>query len=908
MFRNNMLISFKKKKALKSLCGVAIILGVFLSGHLASAEEVTEETVRPEEVVDTTSVSAVSEEVTEVVVSPEKAPTEPSTVSEEITEVAVSPEEVEVTEETVKPEEVVETTETVVSSEEVTTEPPAVSKKTTESLSAVSEADTTISDMVEETTVYRDGSKLTITYNNKMASSDSLAIAVWSNKNGQDDLIWHRSNTNSLVVDLAVYHKEYGLYNIHTYLNSNGKLVGRNARTFTVTYPKSPTVNVTKVADDKYDVIVSNLGKEISSIEIPTWSNKNGQDDLVWYGSMKTAEGTFTGQIQLKNHAYETNLYNIHVYGYSSITSKAEGLKAVQYIIPERTVTSSISLKDSASFSVSVSNVPTYIKEVLLPTWSNKNGQDDIVWYESTKTSSGFGQDISIKRHHYETGLYNIHVYGRTVDGQLIGLGTQTLSIPNPTVTTSVVSKGNNSYEVTVTDVPTYITSVLVPIWSGKGDQDDIVWNGSIKTSDTTYMTNFSLKDHQNNIGLYNIHVYGKTDKGYLLGLAGTTYIVKDLEINTTPKFSNGQIVEIQSFATHESNGTSLSHYAERIGTVYNIAKNTNNAIGGWEYHVKYNDGQENIHVLEQDLRFIYNVNLKEGYSKEQNNVILQKAFNYANTNKNITLYLPKGDFLIGSNIQESDLGKVSANEYIILSSDTKLRGNDLGTKLIVDGTMLWFGLPTGTRGIDGVSNLTLDNIHVQAKDLVNGDYFMIQLNHGNNITVKNSSFTMVQRKSRHIFDLGGVQNVTFKDNRFIGYAPSLTNVTSIPSGVDLHAYYSETIQIDASNNSGIWDASMIKNIASNAYMSYNSPTPILSSNIFIVNNQFLPFYNNGQLIAYSSTVGQHSSQVGNITVVGNRFEKTLSKRYNNNSWVMSPIHYLVASGYNADVRQNIIS
>lgn len=921
MFKKKAQFTFRKNKAIKSLCGVVIASGVLLSGHLVSADEAASAPVAETRVSTTGSESslpnqAISNEAVEVPSneaisdSTALAPKAENPASSQVTTNAEEPAKTEKLTETSN-----QTTDTTKAEESTaaTAEASVMVQDSVKSEVSLAEPTTTeengqssnlrmsrTAPLAETTSVVQDGSKLTITYNEKMTADDKLAIAVWTQAGGQNDLAWYHSTTNSLVVDLAAKHKEYGLYNIHTYLNNKGKLSGKNAQTYTVEAP-IPTVEVNKVSDDKYTVLVSNLGKEISSLSLPIWTEAGGQNDITWYGAKKTGEGTFSGQIQLKNHAYETGLYNIHVYGYSTITSRSEGLKATQYRIPERNIESSISLKDSETFSVSISNLPTFIKKIKLPTWTEAGGQNDLVWYDANKTKEGFAQDISIKKHNDETGRYNVHIYGETVDGQLIGLGAKTISVPQMTPKVKVISKGNNNYEVSITDVPARMKSISVPIWSEKGGQDDIVWNSATKKSPTSYVTTFSLQDHKNNIGLYNIHVYGRTDKG-MVGLTSSTYTVEDLEVKTNPKYAVGQMVEIQPFAESESNGTKLKDRVEWIGTVKNIAKNTNNRIGGWEYHVVYANQQENLHVLEQDLKFVFPVNLKESNTKEQNNIALQQAFNYASANKDTTLYMPEGNFTIGSNIQETDLGKVSANEYIILSSNAKLKGNDKGTKLIVDGTMLWFGLPTGTRGVDGVSNLTLDNVHVQAKDLINGDYFMVQLNHGHNITVKNSSFTMVQRKSRHIFDLGGVQNATFTNNQFIGYAPELTTVTTIPSGANLHEFYAEVIQLDASSNSGVWDASMIKNIASNAYMAYNSSTPVLSDNISILNNQFLPYVNDGKIIAYSSTVGQHSSAIGKMTVVGNRFEKTLSRRYNHDSWVMKPIHYAEGS---ADIRNN---
>lgn len=943
MFKEKLIFSFRKNKAVKTLCGAVMTCGLFLTGNqLISADEITQPSIEPQ--TNTQSITNLNVDDadigdtsnTDVIHNTSESTATPASPTDEVSSLVSNQDQSVSVSETPS----INTSNTVTSPNKVsgesttpqnkvlpenfTTEIPATNTNNiVTSSNKVSDKSATIQQnkvpseasddssiaaikQIEKTSVSQTDSTLNITYNEPVAADDKVLFAVWTQNQNQDDIRWYGATSNSVSIDLSKHHKEYGLYHIHTYISSNGKMIGKDSRTFTVATP-TPVVTVNKLSVDTYSVVVSNVTKDVDRIILPIWTENNNQDDIHWYETSKDRQGNYTAELKVSNHNYENGIYNIHVYGISNITQKIEGLKAVKYNVVTDTVKASVSVSNHSDFTVTVTNVPTYIKEILLPTWTTKNNQDDIRWYNATATGNTYSKTISIANHKYETGDYNIHVYGKTVDGRTIGLTTTKITVPNVAIKTAITDKGNNQYEVTVSNVPSYYTSLSTPIWSSKDNQDDIRWYSATKNANGTYTTLFDLKNHKNNIGDYNIHVYGTTVTGEMRGLASTTYTVKDL-IVTPAKYSIGQKVEIQPSAVSETTGNDLTSKREWIGTVTNAIKNTSTSVGGWMYSVLYGNGTSSLNVLEQDLREVYDVALKTTNTKEQNNIALQQAMNYANANPNITLYLPQGDYKIGSNIQESDLGKAYGNEYIILASNTKLRGNDRGTNLIVDGTMLWFGLPTGTRGIDGVHDLVIDRLNVRANDLVNGDYFMIMLNHGNNITIKNSTFTMVQKQSRHILDLGGVQNVTIKNNKFYGYAPRLTNVSVLPSGADLHNFYAETIQIDASNNSGSWDASMIKNIAYNAYVAYNTSTSVLSSNINILNNAFLPYYNNGKLVAYSSTIGQHSSQVGNVFIKDNYFEKTLSKRYNVNQWFMNPIHYVNATGYKAEVSGNVIA
>ena len=75
--------------------------------------------------------------------------------------------------------------------------------------------------------------------------------------------------------------------------------------------------------------------------------------------------------------------------------------------------------KHTYDVEVDVKNTP-FIKEVLVPTWTEYRGQDDLKWYQMKKISgSGNKYRLTVKAsdHKNETGKYNTHVYVRQTDG-----------------------------------------------------------------------------------------------------------------------------------------------------------------------------------------------------------------------------------------------------------------------------------------------------------------------------------------------------------------------------------------------------------------------------------------------------------------------------------------------------------
>lgn len=60
-------------------------------------------------------------------------------------------------------------------------------------------------------------------------------------------------------------------------------------------------------------------------------------------------------------------------------------------------------------------------QEVQFPTWSDENGQDDIIWYKATKDKSGVWVCDADVANHETSGRINVHAYA---DGELVALAT----------------------------------------------------------------------------------------------------------------------------------------------------------------------------------------------------------------------------------------------------------------------------------------------------------------------------------------------------------------------------------------------------------------------------------------------------------------------------------------------------
>ena len=84
----------------------------------------------------------------------------------------------------------------------------------------------------------------------------------------------------------------------------------------------------------------------------------------------------------------------------------------------------------AGSFDVLINDVysPKGVRTVQVPIWSEKDGQDDIRWYEAARQADGsYKVNVQVANHKYSTGIYNVHLYYIQNDGSQIGVGsTQT--------------------------------------------------------------------------------------------------------------------------------------------------------------------------------------------------------------------------------------------------------------------------------------------------------------------------------------------------------------------------------------------------------------------------------------------------------------------------------------------------
>ena len=152
-----------------------------------------------------------------------------------------------------------------------------------------------------------------------------VLIPSWSVAGGQDDLIWHKATRQAdgsyrATIKASDHKNSVGQYQVHVhYIDQENK---RRYVTETVVevQKSTPTATITIQNNNNdngtFDVIISNVysPKGVRTVQVPTWSEVNGQDDLTWYEATRQSDGTYKVSVKASNHKFSTGTYHVHLY------------------------------------------------------------------------------------------------------------------------------------------------------------------------------------------------------------------------------------------------------------------------------------------------------------------------------------------------------------------------------------------------------------------------------------------------------------------------------------------------------------------------------------------------------------------------------------------------------------------
>ncbi|EEY79373.1 MULTISPECIES: GBS Bsp-like repeat-containing protein [Streptococcus] len=373
-----------------------------------------------------------------------------------------------------------------------------------------------------------------------------VLVPTWSEVNGQDDLVWHKAvkqadGSYRATIKSSEHKNSQGKYQVHVhYIDGSGQ---RRYVTETVTeVHQSRPSGVLSIENQNqisgtFDAVIRNViaPNGLNEVLVPTWSEVNGQDDLVWHKAVKQADGSYRATIKSSDHKNSQGKYQVHVHyvdGSGQRRYVTETVTEVHQSRPSGVLSIENQNQVSGTFDAVIRNViaPNGLNEVLIPTWSEVNGQDDLIWHKAVKQADGsYRATIKSSDHKNSQGKYQVHVHYVDGSGQrryVTETSTQLkLSQPTGKVNIQNNNKETGTFDVVVTDVfsPKGVQSVQVPVWSDQGGQDDLIWYNATRQSDGSYKASIKAENHKNSTGTYHVHLYYIQNDGSRIGVHSTT-------------------------------------------------------------------------------------------------------------------------------------------------------------------------------------------------------------------------------------------------------------------------------------------------------------------------------------------------------------------------------------------------
>ncbi|WP_048790808.1 GBS Bsp-like repeat-containing protein [Streptococcus salivarius] len=366
---------------------------------------------------------------------------------------------------------------------------------------------------------------------------ETVSVPIWSEINGQDDIIWYTANrqnngTYTVNVKASAHKNSTGLYNVHLYyIQKDGQLTGVGGTTTQVFIGKTPeqlkpkasfAIENNNTKAGTFDAVITNISAPlgVKEVLVPSWSLENGQDDLIWHKATKQNDGSYRVTIKASEHKGNKGNYRADAYIVDNSNNRhyiAEKVVSVDYARPSGVLTIENNNTAAGTFDAVVRNIvaPTGLKEVLVPSWSLAGGQDDLIWHKASRQADGsYRVTIKAKDHKNSTGKYRADAYIVDDSNKRFYLTEKVVEVTQTRPSASLVIENNNAdlgtFDAVIRNIvaPNGVKEVLVPSWSLVNGQDDLVWHKASRQSDGSYRVTIKASEHKNSLGNYRADLY----------------------------------------------------------------------------------------------------------------------------------------------------------------------------------------------------------------------------------------------------------------------------------------------------------------------------------------------------------------------------------------------------------------
>ena len=204
------------------------------------------------------------------------------------------------------------------------------------------------------------------------------------------------------------------------------------------TVPVITAAKVTDITANGYTVTCTVTDKNgIKSVKMPTWTVANGQDDIIWHeATLNGNTATFT--VKVSDHKNERGAYLTHIYAYNNQDAKTCKPLAVVTVPEPVADTQAPAISDIKVTDVNQSGykVTCTVKDnvgvtsVKMPTWTDANGQDDIIWHTASISGNTATFTVKTSEHKNEFGFYITHIYAYDEAGNKTSADAGKIAVP----------------------------------------------------------------------------------------------------------------------------------------------------------------------------------------------------------------------------------------------------------------------------------------------------------------------------------------------------------------------------------------------------------------------------------------------------------------------------------------------
>ena len=303
-----------------------------------------------------------------------------------------------------------------------------------------------------------------------------------------------------------------------SYVSYNGtrRYVDLGATVEAVAKPRGD-IAIESYDNGDFSVVISNVSDQngVLGVSVPIWSEKNGQDDIIWYNATRLNNGNYKVNVSLTDHKNERGLYNVHLY-YVETNGKLVGVGGTTYTVPakveETHTTTSYSLPDSGTYTFKERSSIKAEPRVASP---------ELAYYDA-------GMSVNYDKIVSGDGYQWLSYLSYNGNRRYVAVSKLAQQESKPSGTINIENLSNLGFDVHITNVSggdKAIQGVSVPVWTSKDGQDDLVWHQASRQSDGSYKVRINVSDHKAETGEYIVHLYYVQD-GKMVGIGGTSTTV----------------------------------------------------------------------------------------------------------------------------------------------------------------------------------------------------------------------------------------------------------------------------------------------------------------------------------------------------------------------------------------------